>query len=48
LRAAAALTLDIANYNVCRPHGSLFGTPAMAAALTGHPWSMEELLAEAE
>ena len=27
---------------------SLPGTPAMAARLTGHPWSMEELLEEAE
>ena len=44
---AACVALYVAHYNFCRPHGSLLGTPAMAAKLTGHPWSMEELL-EAE
>ena len=38
----------VAHYDFCRSHGSLLGTPAMAAKLTGHPWSMEELLEEAE
>jgi IS1 family transposase len=44
----AAITLYVAHYNFCRMHGSLPGTPAMAARLTGHPWTMEELLEEAE
>jgi len=25
-------------------HGSLPGTPAMAAKMAGHPWTLEELL----
>ncbi len=41
---AACVSLYIAHYNFCRPHGGLLGTPAMAAKITGHPWSMEELL----
>jgi IS1 family transposase len=45
---AACVALYVAHYNFCRPHGSLLGTPAMAARLTGHPWTMEELLAAAE
>jgi hypothetical protein len=44
----AAIALYVVHYNFCRMHGSLPGTPAMAARLTGHPWSMEELLEEAE
>jgi IS1 family transposase len=44
----AAVSLYVAHYNFCRVHGSLPGTPAMAARLTGHPWTMEELLEEAE
>ena len=44
----AAVAVYIAYYNFCWMHGSLPGTPAMAARLTGHPWSMEELLQEAE
>ncbi len=44
---AACVALYVAHYNFCRPHGSLLGTPAMAAKLTGHLWTMEELL-EAE
>ena len=40
----AAVALYLAHYNFCRPHGSLLGTPAMAARLVGHPWTMEELL----
>jgi len=46
-------TLSIAYYNFCLPHFSLhyfnedrkiFNTPAMAAGLTDHVWSMKELL----
>ena len=44
----AAIALYVAHYNFCHPHGSLLGTPAMAAKLTGHPWALEELLGEAE
>ena len=40
---AACVCLYIAHYNYCRMHGSLPGTPAMAAGIAGHPWSMEEL-----
>ena len=45
---AACVALYVAHYNFCRLHGSLPGTPAMAAGIAGHPWSMEELLQEAE
>jgi transposase-like protein len=31
-------------YNFCRVHGTLQGTPAMAADLTDHVWSVNELL----
>jgi hypothetical protein len=31
-------------YNFCRVHTSLDGTPAMAAGLTDHVWSVDELL----
>ena len=44
---AAAVALYVAHYNFCRWHGTLKMTPAMAARLTGHPWTMEELLTEA-
>lgn len=44
----ACVSLFAAHYNFCRWHGSLKKTPAMAAQITGHPWSLEELLSEAE
>ena len=31
-------------YNFCHAHATLAGTPAMAAALTDHVWSIDELL----
>jgi hypothetical protein len=31
-------------YNFCRVHTTLNGTPAMAAELTDHVWTVEELL----
>ncbi len=31
-------------YNFCRVHTTLNGTPAMAADLTDHVWSVDELL----
>lgn len=40
----AATTLFVAHYNYCRRHSSVGGTPAMAAGLARHRWSMEELL----
>jgi IS1 family transposase len=43
----ASISLYVGHYNYCRIHGSLHGTPAMAAGLAGHPWTLEELLAEA-
>ncbi len=41
---AAATALYVAHYNYCRRHGSLRRTPAMAAGLTDHFWTLEELL----
>ena len=54
---AAAFALHFATYNFITPHGTLTKnsgdagkrvntTPAMAAGLTDHPWTMEELLIE--
>jgi hypothetical protein len=40
----AATNLYIAHYNFCRLHSSLPGTPAMAAGIAGHPWTLAELL----
>lgn len=40
----AALALEFAHYNFCRTHKTLKRTPAMAAGLADHPWSVEELL----
>jgi hypothetical protein len=47
----AALGLYFAVYNFVRPHGTLTKdrlgqrtTPAMAAGLTDHPWTLLELL----
>lgn len=41
----AALALHFAYYNLCRIHGSLRITPAMAAGLTDHVWTIDELVA---
>ena len=43
----AALQLHFANYNFCRVHRSLKMTPALAAGLTDHIWTMDELVAPA-
>ena len=40
----AALALHFAHYNFCRVHGSLRITPAMAAGITDHVWTIEELV----
>ena len=43
------MSLDFAHYNLCRPHQTLSGkgrgkvTPAMAAGVESHPWSIGEL-----
>ena len=39
----ACVCLYIAHYNFCRVHSSLPGTPAMAAKIAGHPWTLAEL-----
>jgi hypothetical protein len=41
----AALALHFAHYNFCRIHGSLRITPAMAAGITDHVWTLDELIA---
>jgi hypothetical protein len=38
-----ALAPDFAHYNVCRIHGSLRITHAMAAGITDRGWTMEEV-----
>ncbi|HSR07236.1 MAG TPA: IS1 family transposase, partial [Bryobacteraceae bacterium] len=41
----AALALHFAWYNFCKPHSTLAkATPAMAAGITDHAWSVRELL----
>jgi hypothetical protein len=40
----AALWLYSAHYNFVRIHGSLRMTPAIAAKVTDHLWSVEEML----
>ncbi len=42
---AAAVSVHFAFYNFCRPHKSLGGkTPAMAAGLSDHVWTLHELI----
>jgi hypothetical protein len=41
---AAALWLYFSHYNFVRVHGSLRVTPAMAAGVTDHLWTIDELL----
>jgi hypothetical protein len=40
----AAIALHYMHYNYCRIHSSLRITPAMAAEIEGHVWSIEELV----
>ena len=40
----AALWLYFTHYNFARVHGSLPVTPAMAAGVTDHVWTIEEML----
>lgn len=43
----AAVALHFAHYNFVRVHSSLRVTPAMAAGVTDHLWSLSELMREA-
>jgi hypothetical protein len=40
----AAVALHFAHYNFVRVHGSLRMTPAMAAGITDHIWTIPDLL----
>jgi hypothetical protein len=40
----AAMALYFVCYNFCWNHSTLKATPAMAAGLTNHRWTLEELL----
>jgi IS1 family transposase len=40
----AAIALHFMHYNFCRVHTTLRVTPAMQAGLSGHVWSIEELV----
>jgi IS1 family transposase len=41
---AAAVSLHFAYYNLCRIHHSLGTTPAVAAGVTDHVWTLQELI----
>jgi len=41
----ASISIHYMHYNFCRIHQSLRITPAMAAGVTNHVWSLEEMLA---
>lgn len=43
----AAMALHFANYNLCRVHRTLRMTPAMAAGITDHVWSITDLVDKA-
>jgi hypothetical protein len=48
---AAAVALHFMHYNFCRKHQTLGKTPAMAAGIADHIWTLDELvglLADAE
>ena len=40
----AAVALHFAHYNFVRIHSSLHVSPAMAAKVTNHLWTLEELV----
>ncbi len=44
-KSPAAVALHFAHYDFVRPHISLKITPAMAAHVTDHFWTLEDLLA---
>ena len=39
----AAIALHFMHYNFARTHKTLGGTPAMAAGIADHPWSLIEI-----
>jgi hypothetical protein len=41
---AAAVSLHFMHYNFCRVHKTLGTTPAVAAGLTDHVWTLRELI----
>jgi IS1 family transposase len=41
---AAAVSLYVAHYNLCRVHESLRQTPAMALGIADHAWSLRQLI----
>ncbi len=41
---AAAISLHFMHYNFARVHQTLRITPAMAAGVSGHVWSIEEIV----
>lgn len=45
LNHKAAYALYFAHYNFCRVHSTLRVTPAMEARITGHIWTLQELIA---
>jgi hypothetical protein len=45
---AAAVALHFIHYNFARIHKSLRIAPAMAAGVSGHVWSYEEIAAPAD
>jgi hypothetical protein len=44
----AAVSLYVAHFNLCRVHEALRITPAMAIVITGHIWTIGELIDAAE
>jgi hypothetical protein len=38
------LAVTMMNYNFCRPHSTLKTTPAVAADVTNHRWTLEEVV----
>jgi hypothetical protein len=44
---AFAYNLWIVYYNLCRIHKALGVTPAIESEMTGHAWSIQELLQQA-
>jgi hypothetical protein len=44
VKQAAAISIHYAFYNLCRVHRTLKTTPAVAAGIADHLWSIEELV----
>ena len=42
---AAAVSLHFMHYNFCRVHQTLGTTPAVAAGVTDHVWTLDEMIA---